>query len=101
MQGRGNHVLMGNTLLSLVQIALSTTVERGGRHPGGDRRPEMRHNLKTGAQQCHWFPILRKGTIMHFIKSNACVEMEVEEGPASEPRKQKRSKTLEEKKNKK
>lgn len=44
---------MGNTLLSIAQIALSTTAERGGRHPGGDWRPEARHDLKTGAMLCH------------------------------------------------
>lgn len=44
---------MGNTLLSIVQIALSTTAERGGRRPGGDWRPEARHDLKTGALPRH------------------------------------------------
>lgn len=52
-KGRGNHLLMGNTLLSIVQIALSTTAERGGRRPGGDWRPEARHDLKTGALPRH------------------------------------------------
>lgn len=53
VQGRGNHLLMGNTLLSIAQIALSTTAERGGSHPGGDWRPEVRHDLKTGALPHH------------------------------------------------
>lgn len=43
LQGRGNQLLMGNTLLSAVQTALSSTAERGGRPPGA------RHDLKTGA----------------------------------------------------
>lgn len=53
VQGRGNLLLMGNTLLSIVQIALSTTAERAGMHPGGDWRPEARHDLKTGALPRH------------------------------------------------
>lgn len=44
-QGRANHLLMGNTLFSLVWIALSTTAGRGGGLPGGDWHPEARHNF--------------------------------------------------------
>lgn len=45
----GNHLLMGNTLLSIAQIVLCATPGRGGRHPGGDSLPEAMHDLKTGA----------------------------------------------------
>lgn len=57
VKGIGNHLLMGNTLLSIVQIALSTTAESNGRRPGGAWRPEARHDLKTGALPRHgsWF----------------------------------------------
>lgn len=42
VRGKGNHLLMGNTLLSVAQITLCTTAEGGGRRPGGDWRPEAR-----------------------------------------------------------
>lgn len=68
MQGRGNHLLMGNTLLSIAQIALSTTAERGGRRPGGGWRPEARHDLKNGSSAAPRCLILVKGTIMSLVK---------------------------------
>lgn len=39
-----NQLLMGNTLLSAAQTALSSAAERGGRPPGA------RHGSKTGAR---------------------------------------------------
>lgn len=44
---------MGNTLLPITQTGLSTTAQSGGRHPGGDWRPEARYDLKTGAPPRH------------------------------------------------
>lgn len=65
VQGRGNQLLMGNTLLSIAQIVLSTTAQSSGRHPGGAWRPEARHDLKTGA-------LLRYGS-WFLWKGQSCV----------------------------
>lgn len=44
---------MRNTLLSITQIGLLTTAERGGIYPGGDWRPEPRHDFKNGSSVPH------------------------------------------------
>lgn len=66
---------MRNTLLSITQIGLFfTTAERGGTHPGGDWRPEARHDLKTGAPPHHSSQSLVKRHNHESCKARAFVE---------------------------